>query len=194
MKNAQFARVMGFNWIVFAVYLLLMALLSSLGFWQLDRAEQKRWFLQQQQQGMQAAPVNLNQAESAKQIQRYQSVQVKGHYDAAHSFLVDNQIVGGRPGYFVMTPFILDQQASAVLVNRGWLPLSQNRQSLPDVEIEVNQPSLEIRGRINDFPQVGIQLKGAEIPTETWPSVVQVLDNQILAAKLGYPLYPFQVE
>jgi surfeit locus 1 family protein len=41
---------------------------------------------------------------------------------------------------------------------------------------------------------VGIKLNGAEIPTKGWPSVVQVIDNQVLANKLGYPVFPYQIE
>jgi len=51
-----------------------------------------------------------------------------------------------------------------------------------------------LRGRINRFPGVGIKLAGAEIPTEGWPSVLQVVDSQILAKKLGYSVFPFQIE
>lgn len=51
-----------------------------------------------------------------------------------------------------------------------------------------------LSGRINHFPVVGIKLDGAEIPTEKWPSVVQVVDIKILSDKLGRSLLPFQVE
>jgi surfeit locus 1 family protein len=37
-------------------------------------------------------------------------------------------------------------------------------------------------------------LAGAEQPTDTWPSVVQVVDSEILAKKLDYPLFQFQIE
>jgi surfeit locus 1 family protein len=37
-------------------------------------------------------------------------------------------------------------------------------------------------------------LAGAEIPTKGWPSIVQVLNNQVLADKLGYKIFPFQIE
>lgn len=192
MKNNLNADGISVNWIAFVIYLMLMTLLCSLGFWQLDRAEQKRQFLLQQQQGMLAAPVNLNQHDSEQAIQRYQSVQLTGHYDDEHSFLIDNQIVEGHPGYFVLTPFMLQAQSGAVLVNRGWLPLTESRQTLPDVSIK--QPVTKIHGRINEFPKVGIQLQGAEIPTETWPAIVQVIDSRLLADKLGYPLSDFQIE
>jgi surfeit locus 1 family protein len=119
-------------------------------------------------------------------------VQVRGHYDVAHQFLIDNQMQDGKPGYYVLTPFLIDSTNRAVLVNRGWLPLGAERSHLPDVEI--NTDVSEINGRINQFPAVGIKLKGAEIPTNGWPAVVQVVDSEVLAEKLAYGLYDFQIE
>jgi len=119
-------------------------------------------------------------------------VLVAGRYDEAHQFLIDNQILDGKPGYFVLTPFLIAQEKRAVLVNRGWVPLGEDRKALPDVSIKTEVK--RITGRINHFPPVGIKLKGAEIPTEGWSSVVQVVDSRILAARLGYDLYDFQIE
>ena len=63
---------------------------------------------------------------------------------------------------------------------------------LPDLQI--NKVQTIITGRINHFPSVGIKLAGAQIPTAGWPSVVQVVDNNELAKKLGYSLFEFQIE
>jgi surfeit locus 1 family protein len=49
-------------------------------------------------------------------------------------------------------------------------------------------------GRANHFPSVGIKLAGAEIPTDTSPAVVQIVDSEIIAKKLAYPLFNFQLE
>jgi surfeit locus 1 family protein len=110
----------------------------------------------------------------------------------AHQFLIDNQISDGKAGYFVLTPLVLTGETKAVLVNRGWIPLNHDRSVLPNLQI--NQVSAIITGRINNFPSVGIKLAGAEIPTANWPSVVQVVDSDVLAKKLGYSLFQFQVE
>lgn len=175
-----------------SLYVLCLGLLCSLGFWQLGRAEQKRQFLQQQQLASEAAAVDLNRSPVVnRDAARYQKVAVTGGYDAAHQFLIDNQTLEGKPGYFVVTPFLIDN-AHAVLVNRGWVPLGADRATLPDVAINAEVERVE--GRINHFPPVGIRLKGAEIPTEGWPAVVQVVDADVLSAKLGYELYDFQIE
>ena len=175
-------------------YLCLMPLLIALGIWQLGRAEEKRLFLKQQEQGLASSEIIQLSAAIDDNVDalRYKKVQAIGHYDQAHQFLIDNQISAGKAGYFVFTPFFLQREAKAVLVNRGWVPLNQDRSVLPDIQIKNEQTV--VRGRINRFPGVGIKLAGAEIPTEGWPSVLQVVDSQVLAKKLAYSLFPFQIE
>lgn len=184
---------MKFKIIPTLVYLCLLSVLLALGMWQLDRSEQKRAFLKLQEQAAATETLHLSaDMETKTDLQRYRQVAVTGRYDVAHQFLIDNQINGGKAGYFVLTPLVLSGESKAVLVNRGWIPLNQDRSVLPDLQI--NNTEATITGRINDFPSVGIKLAGAEIPTEGWPSVVQVVDSNVLAKKLGYSLFQFQIE
>lgn len=184
---------MKFEKIPTLVVLCLLPILVALGFWQLDRAEQKRAFLEQQKQGRAAPAMRLTGAEpiDGKPL-RYKAVMASGHYDGAHQILIDNQVAAGKAGYFVLTPFILASGNTAVLVNRGWLPANPDRKKLPDVAMQ--RPPEEIAGRINQFPSVGIKLSGADQPSAGWPAVVQIADAAILSARLGYSLYPFMIE
>lgn len=184
---------MKFKIIPTLVYLCLLPTLFALGLWQLDRSEQKRTLLNLQKQAVATDTLHLSELiENNPEKLRYRQVEATGRYDAAHQFLIDNQISGGKAGYFVLTPLILTGETKAVLVNRGWVPLNPDRSILPDLQI--NQVQATVTGRINDFPSVGIKLAGAEIPTASWPSVVQVVDSNVLAKKLGYSLFQFQVE
>jgi len=174
-------------------FLCVLPLLLTLGFWQLHRAEEKRLFLDAQAQAVIAEALHLSDtSEDNADVHRYKKVEVTGQYDASHQFLIDNQINGGKAGYFVMTPFLLQGKNKAVLVNRGWIPLNRDRSVLPDIGFD-NTDGV-IKGRINQFPSVGVKLQGADIPTDGWPSVVQVVDSDILAKRLGYPLFHFQIE
>jgi len=175
------------------VYLCLLPLLLALGSWQLGRSEEKRALIEQEQQRSAGEALHLPAAVGDDvDALRYRRVEMSGHYDSAHQFLLDNQISEGRAGYYVLTPFVLQGAEKAVLVNRGWVPLNPDRSILPDVHIKSLQTT--ITGRINHFPGVGIKLAGAEIPGDGWPSRVQVVDSEMLAKKLGYALLPFQVE
>jgi surfeit locus 1 family protein len=175
-------------------YLCLLPLLIALGNWQLGRSEEKRLFIKQQEQGLASSEIiQLSSAiEDNVDTLTYKKTQAIGHYDQAHQFLLDNQISAGKAGYFVLTPFMLQGEAKAVLVNRGWVPLNQDRSVLPDIQVMKEQTV--VRGRINRFPSVGIKLAGAEIPTEGWPSVLQLVDSEFLAKKLAYSIFPFQIE
>lgn len=182
-----------FQFSVFSImlYFVLIILLISLGFWQLDRSEKKRMFIKQQQLSAEktilklVATIELNK-------DRYRKIELTGAYRPDKQYLIDNQIVNGQAGYYVMTPFKVFETGEALLINRGWVKLNKDRRVLP--KIAVDDSKRIITGRVNAFPVVGIRLAGAEIPTEGWPSVVQVVDTQVLSNRLGYTLLPFQIE
>lgn len=173
-------------------YLILLASLLSLGFWQLKRADEKRIFIAHQKEAENKKVVQLSLIGLDPENIRYRKIEVSGGYDLQHQYLIDNQIINGQAGYFVITPFKIDGLDKAVLVNRGWVVLNKDRRILPDLDFSITETVLT--GRINNFPSVGMKLAGAETPTEGWPSVVQVVDTLILSKKLGYSLLPFQIE
>jgi surfeit locus 1 family protein len=174
-------------------FLCVLPLLLSLGFWQLGRAKEKSDFLAEQQQAQTIETLRLSAAvEDNADSSRYKKLEVAGHYQATQQFLIDNQVSDGKVGYFVLTPFMLQNENKAILVNRGWIAANANRSQLPDVAMA--NESAVITGRANHFPSVGIKLAGAEIPSDSNPSVVQVVDSTVLAKKLGYPLFSFQLE
>lgn len=181
------------NLLPLSIFLAVFLLLLNLGFWQLGRADQKRLFLEKQQQMRNSAELVMddNTPDDIESL-KFRRVRITGEYDITHQFLLDNQHVNGKVGYFVLTPLLIKDSNKAVLVNRGWLPLNVDRRVLPELPVKLT--SLSLTGRINSFPSVGIKLAGAEIPSLSRPSVVGVVDQQILARKLGYTLYSFQVE
>ena len=54
---------------------------------------------------------------------RYRRATATGTYDAEAEVLVRNRSLNGSPGYWALTPLVLDD-GSAVAVNRGWVPFS----------------------------------------------------------------------
>ncbi len=193
MKITDAGNSFNFSLIPLLLYLALVTLLVSLGFWQLGRADEKKIFLAKQKLSADKEVISLKYiiGDDPESL-RYRRIEITGRYDEEHQFLIDNQIVNGQAGYFVMTPLLVDGMKTAVLVNRGWIALNKDRRVLPDVS--VSSLKATILGRVNNFPVVGIKLAGAEIPTDGWPSVVQVVDSNVLADRLGYSLLPFQVE
>jgi surfeit locus 1 family protein len=182
-----------FSFLSFSLYAFFLILLVSLGFWQLGRADEKRLFLDKQKRAISKDSIELKSLpDSHANDYRYRKIKLSGVYDSEHQFLLDNQILNGKAGYFVLTPFKVDGSKQTVLINRGWIPLNKDRRILPILSI--NELNNYLIGRINKFPSVGLVLKNAEIPTDGWPSVVQVVNSTVLSNKIGYALFPFQIE
>ena len=101
---------------------------GGLSAWQFDRAAQKRELERQARAGMASAPIALDAAASPR---RFQRAVLTGRFLAEGVVLIDNRIRGRRPGYDVISPFLLDNGQVAA-VNRGWIPAKLDR-TLPPI-------------------------------------------------------------
>ncbi len=170
--------------------ILVLALLISLGSWQVSRAQEKQALLDLQSARMNLEPVELMTVNLADDSLRYLPVSVSGQFDAQQQILIDNQVKNGWPGYFVLTPLkLIDDRA--ILINRGWLPMGRDRSDLPDVSYHLKQVTLS--GKLEHFPSVGIKLEGADELTLGWPAVTQVVDIKKISARLGYEIQSYQI-
>ena len=132
--------------------ILLIAMLVSLGRWQLRRAEEKRVLFDSFAAGTDATrPIDLG----TPPLRRYQHVEATGHYDQTRQILIDNMVDAGRAGYFVITPFALTG-GGWVLVNRGWVPLGASRAERP--AIAVAGDTRRVSGRADHMPSPGIRM------------------------------------
>lgn len=174
-------------------YLGLFALFLSLGAWQINRANQKQDFLELEAKRVNEKVELTAQTPDDVEALRYQKASVTGHFESSKQFLLDNQINAGKAGYFVFIPFKVQHSNKAILVNRGWIPLIEPRATLPNVDFQTENETI-LTGRINAFPSIGLELDGANIPTNTHPAIVGLIDTQVLAQTLGYELFNFQLE
>jgi surfeit locus 1 family protein len=132
--------------------IVLIALLISLGRWQLRRADEKRELFDSFAAGTDATQrIELG----TPPLRRYQHVEALGHFDQSRQVLIDNMVNAERAGYFVITPFALTG-GGWLLVNRGWVPLGASRAERP--AIPVSDDTRPIRGRADHMPSPGIQL------------------------------------
>ena len=107
--------------------LLAMAFMVGLGFWQLDRLEQRRALNQQRRAALAAAPLELTGAplpSSPLELRDRRAVAL-GELDHARQVAIRNQNLDGQPGVHLVTPLLLAGSEKAVLVNRGWIPVSE---------------------------------------------------------------------
>ncbi|MGH8657749.1 MAG: SURF1 family protein [Gammaproteobacteria bacterium] len=172
-----------------------LALFTGLGVWQLERAEQKRELKEIYMKRSKLNPLGpkgLVLGRSAEVV-AWRRVRAYGRYDASTTVLLDNQILNGIPGYFVLTPFRMQLQGYWVLVNRGWIPLQGDRRWVPQIVTE--EKETEITGLARPLYRPAIML-GEDEPERLSATVWRVLsvDPERLAAKVKHRLLPLVIE
>lgn len=101
----------------------MLALLLSLGRWQVMRAEEKG--SRQALFDMRAkAPAFRLPGSAEPESLVYRHVVAEGRYLPDAQVFVDNRIHEGRAGFHVVTPLRIDGSGATVLVNRGWIARS----------------------------------------------------------------------
>jgi surfeit locus 1 family protein len=108
-----------------------ISLFIALGLWQLDRASFKEEIEGRFQQRL-TEPYRPLQAVEDQDIE-YRKLWLEGRYDNMRNLLVDNQVHRGRAGYYVLTPFLLQDSDRVLLVNRGWAAWGESRDDLPPI-------------------------------------------------------------
>lgn len=147
--------------------------LLKLGFWQLDRADQKSRMEASYISHLSDDPDPINDLLAAKDWHsaEWRSVKADGEF-ASTNILLDNQIVDGTAGYFVFTPFKLSASPLWVMVNRGWVPMGNSRSQIPPVGSP--HGTTEIIARVTDIPPTGLFLG---------KNAIEVMSDSVLRAQ-----------
>lgn len=179
-----------FNWWLLLITLAFVSLFIKLGFWQLHRAEEKRILQQQFTLRLHSQAISLDLLPK-NQDWHFYPVTLQGHYDNAHSILLDNKIHDHQVGYEVLTPFIDDKHVSPVLINRGWIPQGRNRQSLPVISsVDGRQ---EISGWVYVPAGKAFTLGQMSDLRQNWPLRVEIINIPALEKILNKPLFPYVI-
>jgi len=154
-----------------------LALLISLGFWQLDRADEKR-AIEDKIAIANSANVELVVSTELLKDKEYYHVRLQGSYVDDKQFIYDNQIVDQISGYYVLTPFVLNGDSKTVLINRGFIAWNGRRDKLADIDVEGE--IAEVKVQISK-PVKRMELKASEISGE-FPVLIQALDLDAMSA------------
>jgi surfeit locus 1 family protein len=184
-RFSAFGRVFAPSWPMTLLTLILLALFVGLGRWQWHRGEVKQalWNAYERNDAAPATdgPIDFNTTE------RFKRVALRGRFESARQFLLDNRSHAGKPGYEVLTPFVLDD-GRRILVNRGWIPFGGYRDQLPDVSIARSDPSI-VSGRLDELPSAGLASGRAPPAVDgPWPKVTSFPTHAELEASLGNEL------
>ena len=169
---------MGFRfYIPAALIVATVALLISLGLWQLDRADEKR-AIEDQIAIANSDNVELVVSTELLKDKEYYHVRLQGSYVDDKQFIYDNQIVDQISGYYVLTPFVLNGDAKTVLINRGFIAWNGRRDKLADIDVEGE--ITEVKVQISK-PVKRMELKAVEITAE-FPVLIQAIDLDVMSA------------
>jgi surfeit locus 1 family protein len=171
------------------VWALLLAALGILffcwlGIWQLHRASEKDDIISRFERNARLPPVALSRLshDSPAEDRR---VQVEGHWDNHRLVYLENQMRGPRAGFHVYTVFLPADGPSAILVNRGWIPVASDIQRLPAVPLAT---AIRIAGTLA-FPSDYFTV--AEPDYARQPFRVARVDIARLSESFGISLSPY---
>lgn len=170
------------------VTLLVVSLGVRLGVWQLTRAEEKRVWLAQIETRA-TTPQSL-EALLAMDDPAHYPIRLQGEFDNTRNILLDNRIHQGRAGYHVLTPF--RSQGQWVLVNRGWIPGSASRDTLPTVTPATGDVIVQGHTYLYSSKTFTLAEDDYDRPA-VWPLRVQKVEMQALGEVLGVELAPFEI-
>lgn len=175
-----------------AIVLATTAIFIRLGFWQLDRLEQRRAFNAQLAAVLNSEPLLLPQdaAPTDPDLLRNRDVIATGSYDFENQKLLVLQSWGGRNGVNLITPLVFSDGERAVLVNRGWIPDAES--DLETIAARYNVPaSGPVQGYIALSERLRRQSDGA-VAVRPANEIYRVDVNRI-ASELPYTLLDFYI-
>lgn len=173
------------------VTVILLPVFIKLGFWQLERAEQKRVMQDGLEQRRSMPAFRLEPRVGAGEELEYRRVYVRGRFDPDHQILIDNKIYKGRAGYYVVTPLRMTGSDQYILVNRGWLAAGKTRQELPAIDVVKNH--VTIYGVLSKSRPDIMPISDKNRDTSGWPARMQWLDTEEFARETKRKVYPYIV-
>jgi surfeit locus 1 family protein len=171
--------------------LILLPLGLVLGFWQMNRAEHKQAEIDLRRTNTSSALSILQSGDQQTAEMLYRQVEVHGTFDLQRQILLENQKHEAMPGYHVFTPLQLQGSNTYVLVNRGWIKQGDDRRFVPQLPGPVDK--VQIQGRVENVPSVGIKLGLPGESGRIWPKRVIYVDLDWLSKEMGYNLLPYVV-
>ena len=178
--------------ILAVLFLALFGTFVGLGFWQLDRADQRRELFGAFSEGSAATARTALIGGDALAERRYERLQLSGRFLSSRQILLDWVTHAGRVGYQVLTPFLPAGSEQWIVVNRGWIAAAPDRGELPDLDVAEHERT--IVGQIDALPRPGLRL---DVPEETrsqsWPRALLFPTFDELEAELELPLVDYQL-
>ena len=115
----------------------------ALGNWQLGRGNEKAALAERAQAANRAGLIELSGLEVGADDVAWRRLEVRGRFEPKHAVLIDNRILRGMVGYYVMMPLKIDGSERYVLINRGWVAGTNSRANLPQITTPAQSVRIE---------------------------------------------------
>jgi surfeit locus 1 family protein len=164
-----------------------------LGFWQLDRLEQRRERNAALAANMAAQPIQLTASLVDTAGLRLRRALADGTYDGDRSIVLPGRSLRGVPGVHLLTPLILDG-GTAVLVNRGWVQAA-DAATIPDTFFTEHSRA-HVNGILISFPSAIASLAPptSPQPDSAFRRVWFAIDDRSLRRQFPYRLLNVQLQ
>ncbi len=121
----------------------LLVVFIKLGLWQAGKADIKQAKMDLYEQRSHIDPIRLDSTEPDTERLIYSPVIAKGRFEPEYQILLDNQVYKGHAGYHVITPLHLSGSDIRILVDRGWIPVGENRNVIPSIVTPADEVELK---------------------------------------------------
>lgn len=163
-----------------------VVIMLRLGFWQLERMEEKQDRLTTLNQKLDSGEASLFGLPSALEEAADMPVAFVGNPDTERLIYLDNRIVDGSVGYEVLMP--VETNIGWLLVNLGWIKGTQARENLPAVSI--SSTNQNFAGNVV-VPNLNPMVKETARASDGFPLLIQQVDLEKLRLLTGLALQPF---
>ncbi|MFK8047205.1 MAG: SURF1 family protein [Halioglobus sp.] len=183
------------EWRISLVTAVLLPFLVFLGFWQLERAQEKAALARAWEQRSHEPPAPVSQLlDQSADALSFKPVSIAGEYVQDAIFLIDNRMHKRQFGYEVAALFKVEGADLSVLVNRGWLVGDPARQSLPEVPHVSGFQSLT--GHVY-APSDKPYLLAEQTFAPGWPKIIQAVEmekiSEAVQNEVSGDLFPYLI-
>jgi cytochrome oxidase assembly protein ShyY1 len=195
---AHLNRQFQFSWYISGPALLLIVMMCRLSYWQWTRHLEKLTLIKEFEVRLNQNPIPLqtllksNSSDWEPLLHR--RVWLEGHFDFTHEMILKNRRHDNQPGTFVVTPLKLEGTDTAILVNRGFIPLQVSGQE--ERKQFQRQPSERFIGLIKESSSHRF-LAPADPPTGTnfpWVDAWLRINIPEMSKQLPYQVLPIYAE
>lgn len=147
----------------------MIALTLALGTWQTNRAREKQERQALVESRIVETPLLLTGSVASAEALLYRRVRAAGRWMPEGQIFIDNQILGGRAGFHVVTPLALEGERAALLVNRGWVARSADYPRAPRVDAPAGR--VEVTGVASLPPRRVLELSAHTVAGNVWQNL-----------------------